>query len=175
MNKKILIAVALLLVALFALCSCKSSKTVIEMYEDVKDAKGIVQTIVIADGSAEVASEKRTYNMTSCKVEIERKQPAPLTSSEPYVTATETKDFVKADAVAKLHGLTMTGVVTTDTTFKGAVANADVKTAFGVDGASVKGDVTVELTADGGKIVKMVVTYTSANGNAVTITSTFTY
>lgn len=175
MNKKILIAVALLLVALFALCACKSNKTVIEMYEDVKDAKGIVQTIVIADGSAEVASEKRTYNMTSGKVEIERKQPAPLTSSEPYVTTTETMDFAKADAVAKLHGLTMSGVVTTATTFKGTVANADIKTAFGVEGASVKGDADVELTAEGGKVVKMVVTYTSANDNTVTITSTFTY
>lgn len=175
MNKRILIAVALLLVALFALCACKSNKTVIEMYDDVTSAKGIVQTIVITDGSNEIASEKRTYNMNSGKVEIERKQPAPLTSSDPFVTTTETKDFAKADAVAKLKGLTMSGVVTTETTFKGTVANADIKTAFGVENSDVKGDANVELTAEGGKIVKMVVTYTSANDNAVTITSTFTY
>lgn len=175
MNKKIIFAVVLLLVALFALCACKGEKTVLEMYEDVKNASGIVQTISIKSGSTEIASEKRTYNMTSLKVTIERKTPSDLDSSDPYVTTTETKDFAKSDAVAKLSGLTMTGVVTTQTAFEGTVANADLKTAFGVDGAKVKGDATVQLLAQDGKVVKMTVTYTSSNDNAVTITTTFTY
>lgn len=175
MNKKIILTVAILLVAVFALCACKTH-SLLEKYDGVKDAKNITQTISIKSGDTEIASEKRTYNMTTNKVEIERKTPSDLNASEPYTTTTETKDFTQSDAVAKLSGLTMLAVVETDTTFSGTVVNADLKTAFGVDGASVKGDALVQLLADDdGKITKMTVTYTSSNDNAVTITTVYAY
>ena len=174
MNKKILLVVAVLLVAVFAMCAC-GTKSVLDLYDGVKEAKSITQTISVKDGSTEIASEKRVYNMETSKVEIERKTLSDLTASESYTTTTETKNFEKAEAVAKLSGLTMKEGITTETSFKGTVANADLKTAFGVDGSKVKGDATVELLAKDGKVTIMTVTYVSTNDNDVTITTMFAY
>lgn len=174
MNKKILITVAVLIVALVALCSCKGP-SLLDSYDGVKDAKTIVQTITLTNGAAEVAKQTSTFNMASGKVTVEKKVLNDVSAAEKFTTTTETKDFTKSDAVANLKGLTMTAVVETENSFKGTVANADLKTAFGIETTSVKGDATVELTAKDGKVTEMKVSYTSANNNAVVITTTFAY
>ena len=174
MNKKILAVLAVLLVSVCALCACKGL-TVLDKYEGVKDAKTVVQVIEVTNGGAEFAKETLTYNFASGKVTIEKKVLNDSSASEAFTTTTETKDITRGEGIVNLKGLTMSGVVTTDDTFRGEVANADLKTAFGVDGAKVKGGATVELLADGDKVVKMIVSYVSSNDNNVVITSTFTY
>lgn len=174
MNKKVLCVVAVLMVALFALCACKTP-TVLDNYESVKDAKNIVQTITVTNGSTEVAKQTSTFNMASGKVTVEKKVLNDVSAEEQFTTTTETRDFTKSEAVAKLSGLTMSDVVTTDSSFKGTVANADLKTAFGIEVSSVNGGAAVELLAEDGKVVKMTVSYTSSNGNSVVIVSAFTY
>ena len=174
MNKKILITVAVLIVALFALCSCKAT-SLLDAYDTVKNAKTVVQTITVTNGTAEVAKQTSTFDMASGKANVEKKVLNDVSADEKYTTTTETKDFTKSEAVANLKGLTMTAVVETETSFKGSVANADIKTAFGIEVTSVKGDATVELTVKDGNVTEMKVTYTSSNDNAVVITTTFAY
>lgn len=176
MNKKLLItvAVAVLLVAIVALSACKGA-SVLDAYDGVKEAKTVVQTITITSGSTEVAKQTSTYNMESGKATIEKKILNDVSANEQYSTTSETKSFTKCDAVAKLKGLTMSAVVESENSFKGTVANADLKTAFGIESSSVKGDATVELSAKDGKVTEMKVSYTSSNNNSVVILTTFAY
>lgn len=176
MNKKILsvIAAVLLIIATLTFAACKDP-SVLELYDGVKDAKSIVQQVSVKSGSSEIATETLTYNFTAGNVIIVKKVLNDASSDEAFTTTTKTRSIQKGDGVANLTESTLSNITTTSTALKAAVANDKLNNAFGIEASTVAGDATVEMIADGGKIVKLTVNYTSSNGNSVEIVTSYMY
>lgn len=175
MNKKLIFALlAVMLVAVVAFAACATKTDILSLYDNVKNAKSATQTITVKNGSDEIAKETLSYNFDTNKVTIERKTLNNSGATEMYTTTTETKDITERNT-AKLTADMLKDVTTTEKTLTAKVANANLKSVFGIEATSVNGDATVELVAEGEHIAKITVTYTSTNGNAVEIVTTYTY
>ena len=186
MKKRLIyVLIAILLVAVMAFAACKrgedpnnnpnnSDKTILDLYGDVKNAKSATQTITIKNGTVEIAIETLNYNFATGKVEITRKTLNTSDADELYTTTTETKDITD-NATAKLTKNLLSDVKETDTTLKATVANAHLNEVFGILSSDVQGDAGIELVAKDSRIVSITVNYTSSNGNAVQIVTTYVY
>ncbi len=175
MNKKLLLALAILLaVTVCCFAACKDS-SVLQMYQGVKDANNVVQKITIKNGDAILVEETLTYNFASGKLTIERKTLNDSSAEEAFTTTTETKDISRGDGIAKLDASTLSAVTDNGSSLRGTVVNNKLQTAFGIESAKVNGDAAVEMLAQDGNVIKLTVNYTSSNGNAVTIETTYAY
>lgn len=176
MNKKIFAIVAMLLVAVFAvtvLTACNGNK-VFDTYNNIGNAKSANQTISVKNGDMEVASATLNYDFAAKTLTGERKTLNDLSKDETWSTET-VNETLSGGAVAKLSKDNVKDLLEVDNKATCKVANDAIKNVFGVNAADVKGDVSLELTADGTNLTKLVVTYTSVNDNLVTITTTFAY
>ena len=181
MNKKLIIALfAVAVVAVLAFAACapdipgETPQDVLSLYDGVKNAKSATQVITVKNGTDEVAKETLNYNFETNKVEITRKTLNGSDASELYTTTTETKDITGRNT-AKLTASLLKDVNKTETTLTAKVANANLNEVFGIAATSVSGDATVTLVAESSHITKITVSYTSANGNAVEIVTTYAY
>ena len=175
MNKKLLLTVAVLLAAVLCCFAACKDATVMQMYQGVKDADNVVQKITIKNGDVTLAEETLTYNFASGKLTVTKKTLNDSSAGEAYTTTNETKDITRGDGIAKLDAETLSAVTDNGSSLKATVVNAKLQQAFGIESAKVTGDAAVEMLADGGKVTKLTVTYTSVSGNAVTIETTYAY
>ena len=180
MNKKLIFAVLTVLIVVALMCSAcarndqDDNKDILGLCERISDAKNATQVITVKNGSDELAKETRNYDFVAGKVTIERKTLNSSDADELYTTTTETKDITGKPTV-KLTKDLLKDVTETSTTLKAKVQGANLNGVFGVQSSDVQGDANLELTARGGHIVSITVTYTSANGNAVQIVTTYVY
>ena len=181
----IFVLLVILLVAAVTFAACDQNetpndpnkdqdKTVLDLYDGVKSAKNATQTITIKNGAAEIVIETLSYNFETGKVNIERKMLNSSDADELYTTTTETKD-ITGNATANLTRNLLSDVTETATKLTAKVANANLNAVFGIASTDVQGDATIELVAEGTHIAKITVSYTSANGNAVQIVTTYVY
>ena len=185
-KRLIFVLLAILLVAVMAFAACKRDedpnnnpnnnpdKTILDLYGDIKNAKNATQTITIKNGTVEIAIETLNYNFETGKVEITRKTLNTSDADELYTTTTETKD-ITGNATAKLTKNLLSDVTETATTLKATVANANLNEVFGILPSDVQGDAKIELVAQNSHIVSIAVSYTSNNGNAVQIVTSYVY
>lgn len=170
-NRKIFLAIAVLLVAIMALCACgenQFAKTVLDAYANVKTAKTINQTIKVVKGSEELATEQLSYNLETGKVTYTK---TPLNGE----AASGEKSFDKDSLAANLQ-LDSFNDVQEDAENGKLVCkmNAErAKTLYGLDGVS--GDVAFTFVMNNGKLGSLTVAYTTANGNGVTISTVYAY
>lgn len=175
MNKKLLLVLAVLLaVTVCCFAACKDS-AVLQMYQGVKDANNVVQKITVKNGEATVAEETLTYNFASGKLTIETKILNDSSAAEAFTETTETKDITRGEGIAKLDADTLSAVTDNGSSLKGTVVNNKLQTAFGIESSKVTGDAAVEMLAQDGKVIKLTVNYTSSNGSAVAIETTYAY
>ena len=180
MNKKLIFAVLTVLIIVALLCSAcvpndqDDDQDILALCENISDAKSATQVITVKSGSDELAKETRNYDFVAGKVTIERKTLNDSSADELYTTTTETKD-ISGKATVKLTKDLLKDVTETATTLKATVSNANLNEAFGIASSDVQGDAKVEFTAQGNHIVSITVSYTSANGNAVQIVTTYVY
>ena len=180
MNKKIILAVfAVLIVLSVALCACTPkenppSTTILDLYDDVNNAKSATQVITVKNGTAEIAIETFAYNYETGKVNIERKTLNSSDADELYTTTTETKN-IEGRNTAKLTAANLKDVTENETTLTAKVANDKLNTVFGIAATDVIGDATVKIVREGEHIVSLTVNYTSANGNTVEIVTNYVY
>ena len=194
MNKKLMyVLMAILLVAVVAFAACNrggtdndpdkdqdqnqdqtQDKSILDLYDDVKNAKKATQTITIKKGADEIAVEKLSYNFETGKVTIERKMLNSSDADELYTTTTETKD-IEGRNTANLTAANLKDVTETQTKLTAKVANANLNTVFGIASTDVKGDAVLELVAQGSHIVSITVTYTDSADNAVQIVTNYVY
>ena len=173
MNKKLIFAVlTVLIVAL--ICSACAKPTVLDCCDRIPDAKSATQVITVNSELGEIAKETRNYDFVAGKVTIERKTLNSSDADELYTTTTESKD-ITGKATVKLTKDMLKDVTETSTTLKAKVQGANLNGVFGVQSSDVQGDATLELTAQSGYIVSIVVSYISANGNAVQVVTTYVY
>ena len=151
-----------------------TTKTILDLYGDVNKAKSATQIITIKNGTFEIAVETLNYNFETGKVTIERKVLNSSDADELYTTTTETKD-ITGNATAKLTKDLLKDVTETETKLTAKVANANLNAVFGIESTDVQGDASIELVAQGSHIVSITVSYTSSNGNAVEIVTTYVY
>ena len=194
MNKKIIYAVLIILLVVAAvICACApkedpnpdpdpnpnpnpnpTTKTILDLYGDVNKAKSATQIITIKNGAFEIAIETLNYNFETGKVTIERKVLNSSDADELYTTTTETKD-IQGRNTAKITAANLNDVTETETKLTAKVANANLNAVFGIASTDVQGDARIELVAQGSHIVSITVSYTSSNGNAVQIVTSYVY
>ena len=191
MNKKLIyVLLAFMLVAVIAFAAChrgedpsndpnqdpnqNPSQDILALCESISDAKSATQVITVKNGSDELAKETRNYDFVAGKVTIERKTLNSSDADELYTTTTETKD-ITGKATVKLTKDLLNDVTETSTTLKAKVQGANLNGVFGVQSSDVQGDARIELVAQGSHIVSITVSYTSANGNAVQVVTTYVY
>ena len=180
MNKKLIFAVLTVLIIVALMCSAcvpddqDNNKDILDLCESISDAKSATQVITVNGGLGELAKEMRNYDFVAGKVIIERKTLNDSSADELYTTTTETKDITGKPTV-KLTKDMLLDVTETSTTLKAKVQGTNLNGVFGVQSSDVQGDANLDLTAQGGHIVLITVTYTSTNGNAVKIVTTYVY
>ena len=186
-KRLIFVLIPILLVAVVAFAACyqgenpnndpnnqTQDKSVLDLYGDVKNAKNATQIITIKNGAVEIVVETLNYNFETGKVSIERKMLNSSDADELYTTTTETKD-ITGNATAKLTKNLLSDVTETATTLTATVKSANLNEVFGISASDVQGDARIELVAQNSHIVSITVSYTSANGNAVQIVTTYVY
>lgn len=171
----ILLVLVVCLVAVIALTACKSddlTTAVFKAYAKVTEAKQIKQTIVVSGGSEELAKTELTYDMASGKVS------ETTTTVDAATPVTSTKDFNKSSLVAPLKADSFTGELTVNEaskTVKGSLTADNAKTLLGAD-STVSGNVIVTFKlGEDGNLASLEVSYATANGNNVLITTTYTF
>ena len=187
MNKKLIyVLLAFVLVAVIAFAACHRgedpsgdpnqdpNKDILDLCDSISDAKSATQVITVKNGGDELAKETLNYDFVTGKVTIERKTLNDSSADELYTTTTETKDITGKPTV-KLTRTLLNDVTETATTLKATVKSANLNEVFGIQSNEVQGDSKVELVSQGNYIVSITVTYTSVNGNAVEIVTTYVY
>ena len=180
MNKKLIFAVLTVLIVVVLMCSAcvisgqDDNKDILDLCERISGAKSATQVITVKNGDDELANETRNYDFVVGKVTIERKTLNSSDADELYTTTTESKD-ITGKATVKLTKDLLKDVTETSTKLKAKVQGSNLNSVFGVQSSDVQGDANLELTAQGGYIVSIVVSYTSANGNAVQVVTTYVY
>ena len=176
MKKKLVFALlTALIVVAFLCCACaKQEPSVLDYCDSISDAKSATQVITVKSGSDELAKETLNYNFVTGKVSIECKTLNSSDEDELYSVETEIKD-ITGKATVKLTKDLLRDVTETATTLKATVANANLNEVFGIFSTDVQGDASVELVAQNSHIVSITVSYTSNNGNAVQIVTSYVY
>ena len=154
--------------------SQNNNQDILSLCDGLSDAKSATQVITVKKGGNEIAKETLGYNFVTGKVSIERKTLNTSDADELYSTETETKD-ITGGPTAKLTKDLLKDVTETATTLNAKVANANISEVFNIQSSDVTGDAKVELTAQNNRIVSITATYTSSNGNAVEIVTTYVY
>ena len=179
MKKKLVFALLATLIVVVLLCAActpseQQNQNILELCSGISDAKSATQVITVKRGSDELAKETRNYNFVTGKVSIERKTLNDSSADELYTTETETKDITGKPTVNLTKDL-LTDVAEKGSSLKATVKNAKLNETFGIDSSDVNGDAKIELVAENGHIVSITVSYTSSNGNAVQIVTTYVY
>lgn len=186
MNKKVLLALACLVLTCCMLCACSPApeQIVLDQFSaQVKDAKSITADILVKDASGtEVSSGTVVVDFSSKKRTVTLKIPNTEFSADgdAWKTQNSTSDY-PTDTVTfgwKVKDFS-TLVYNAQNNSCDGVIGADVVKQLGLDGvvSSAQGTVNVKLLVSGDiasdvKVEKVVISYRSVNDNTVTISIT---
>ncbi len=176
----VLLAIVVCLAAVLALSACKDDSftaKVFDAYGKVTQAKQIKQTLVVKSGTEELCKTDIVYDVASGKA---TETTLMVDSAAPVTT---TKDFDKATLTVALKADSFTELTENEQarTLTGTMSAENAKTLFGA-GSTVNGSVAVftnltvvfALNADG-SFASLTVSYATANGNNVTVTTAYTF
>lgn len=170
----IFLAIVVCLAAVLVLSACKDDSftaKVFDAYGKVTQSKQIKQTLVVKSGTEELCKTDIVYDMASGKA---AETTVTVDSAAPVTT---TKDFDKAKLTVVLKADSFTELTENEQarTLTGAMSAENAKTLLGADG-TLSGNVTVvfALNADG-SFASLTVSYATANGNNVTVTTAYTF
>lgn len=191
MKKKILAIFAVVLsvcaLTLFAACGddvLTNYEIVKAAYGDVSDAATAVKEIEVTDGSIVLNSRTETYTRTETGYSLvvaTRSLNEIGEGDGMYTETTSPAQDVAADEVS--FGEFPAEDVLTDAVYNGDATNMTVSATLsaayaaelGLDSGDYSGSISVAMEISDGDFVSMEISYTSSNGNAVTIGFTFTY
>ena len=170
------IAVCMLILTFFALAACDNSpeEGIIKSFNDVgKKLSGVSQTIEVKSGGMLIASEQISYDLSAGKATITKKVMNDLSADEAWTTTTETVNkAAKFDYNLSVEDFSKVEVNEAGTILKGTL-NADAVSKLGVNLIGISA-VSLEINVDGSNVVNLtVLSYTSANGNTVTISTSY--
>lgn len=180
MNKKLFVALlCLVLVSCFAFAACDVSPEQLildQLSEQFKNAKEANVSVTVRGNSEVVATELVKYDFVNGKKTTTKRVPnTDFASDSAWKETVETVNITPAGVAFNWKMDSFSTIALDNLTLKGTLSGEAIKENLGIEANQVRGDVSVAITVTGDlvqqavEIVKVEISYVSANGNSVSM------
>ena len=173
---KCVCAVCLALLVLFCGCQCADKPSVSDPLADacraVRQASTVTKTVTVSSGDFVTATETRSYHAATGEVRIVKRTLNAPGAETLFEETTETREYS-----GEFGALPFTGEVFTceGETYRAVLTSAAYTALFPESAVPGESQVEVTLTVVTGRVTEGTVTYTSPEGEHVTVSTAYGY